>query len=93
MYSFLKKWAIPGPFFVYFRLFKQTLQFLQQIYVKNAHLVSIAGIQPPDLQSMSLSSHNHLTSASQQAESIEFTRTIQIVNVICFNKTKPKMTL
>ena len=32
--SFLKKWANPGLFFVYFRLFKQTLQFLQQINVK-----------------------------------------------------------
>ena len=28
------KWAILGLFFVYFRLFKQRLQFLQQIYVK-----------------------------------------------------------
>ena len=28
-----KKWAIPGLFFIYFRLFKQILQFLQQIYV------------------------------------------------------------
>ena len=31
---FKKKWANPGLFFVYFRLFKQTLQFLQQINVK-----------------------------------------------------------
>ena len=31
---FLKKWANPGLFFVYFRLFKQTLQLLQQINVK-----------------------------------------------------------
>ena len=29
----LIKWAIPGLFFVYFCLFKQTLQFLQQINV------------------------------------------------------------
>ena len=29
-----KKWANPGLFLVYFRLFKQTLEFLQQIYVK-----------------------------------------------------------
>ena len=28
------KWAIPGLFFIYFRLFKQTLQFMQQIYLK-----------------------------------------------------------
>jgi len=31
---FLKKWAYPGLFFIYFRLFKHTLQFLQQINVK-----------------------------------------------------------
>ena len=31
---FIKKWAIPGLFFVNFRLFIQTLQFLQQINVK-----------------------------------------------------------
>ena len=30
----LKKWANPGLFFIYFRLFKHTLQFLQQINVK-----------------------------------------------------------
>ena len=30
-FFFLKKWANPGLFFVYFRLFKQTLQILQQI--------------------------------------------------------------
>ena len=29
----IKKWAILGLFFVYFHLFKQTLLFLQQIYV------------------------------------------------------------
>ena len=32
-----KKWAIPGLSFIYFRLFKQTLQFLYQINVKNVH--------------------------------------------------------
>ena len=31
---FFLKWANPGLFFVYFRLFKQTIQFLQQINVK-----------------------------------------------------------
>ena len=35
----------PGPFFIYFRLFKHTLQFLQQINVKNFHLVYGAGIR------------------------------------------------
>ena len=33
--QFFKKWANPGLFFVYFCLFKQALQFLQQINVKN----------------------------------------------------------
>ena len=32
--SFFKKMGQPRPLFVYFRLFKQTLQFLQQINVK-----------------------------------------------------------
>ena len=36
---FFLKWANPGLFFVYFRLFKQTLQFWQQINVKNVHPV------------------------------------------------------
>ena len=31
---FLKKWANPGLYFIYFHLFKHTLQFLQQINVK-----------------------------------------------------------
>ena len=31
---FLKKWANPGLFYIYFRLFKHTLHFLQQIKVK-----------------------------------------------------------
>ena len=31
---FLKKWANPGLFFIYFRLFKQTLKILQQISEK-----------------------------------------------------------
>ena len=30
---FLKKWANPGLFFIYFRIFKHTLQILQQIGV------------------------------------------------------------
>ena len=31
---FLLKWANPGLFFLYFRILKHTLQFLQQINVK-----------------------------------------------------------
>ena len=33
-FSFLKNWANPGLFFIYFRLFKHTPQFLQQINLK-----------------------------------------------------------
>ena len=32
--AIFKKWANPGLFLIHFRLFKQMLQFLQQIYVK-----------------------------------------------------------
>ena len=49
-----KKWTIPRFFFLSFCLFKQTLQFLQQIYVKIVHSVYGAGIQTRDLQIMSL---------------------------------------
>ena len=52
--SFLNEWAIPGLFFVYFRLFKQTLQFSQQINVKNVHPVYGAGIQTHNLRNISL---------------------------------------
>ena len=45
---FLKKLGHPRP------LFKQTLQFLQQIYVKNDHPVYGAGIRTHDLQNSSL---------------------------------------
>ena len=37
-------------FFVYFRLYKQALQFLQQINVKNFHIVYSAGIRTHDLE-------------------------------------------
>ena len=49
-----KKWANPGLFSVYFRLFKQTLKFLQQINVKNVHEVSSTGIQTHNLMITSL---------------------------------------
>ena len=50
----IKKWAILGLFFVYFRLFKQTLQFLQ-IYVKKCydHLSYGARIWTHDLRTTS----------------------------------------
>ena len=38
----------PGLFFVQFCLFKQKLQFLQQIYVKYVHPVYSAGIRTND---------------------------------------------
>ena len=37
------------PLFVHFRLFKQKLQFLQQINVKNVHSVYGVGIRTHDL--------------------------------------------
>ena len=48
---FLKKWATSFSFC--FRLFKQTCQFSQQMYVKNGHPVFGAGIRTHDLQDMS----------------------------------------
>ena len=51
---FFKKWAIPGLFFFTFFLFKQTLQFLHQINVKNVHPVYSAGIRTPNHHVMSL---------------------------------------
>ena len=48
------EWAIPGLFLVYFHLLKQTLQFLQQINVKNVQPIYSAGIRTHNLQNMSL---------------------------------------
>ena len=48
------KLAIPGLFFKYFRLFKQTLQFLQQLHVKSVPPVYSAGIKTHNLRNMSL---------------------------------------
>ena len=53
-YFFKIKWANPGFFFIYFHLFKQTLQFLQQINAKNVHPVSGARIQTHKLLITSL---------------------------------------
>ena len=55
---FLKKWANSGLFLIYFRLFKHTLQFLQQTNVKNGHQVYGAGIWTRNLWNMSQS---HIT--------------------------------
>ena len=39
-----RKWVKPGLFIIYFRLFKHTLQFLQQINVKNSQGIPIRQI-------------------------------------------------
>ena len=49
----------PGLFFMYFHLFKQTLQFLQQINVKNVHPVSGTGIRTHNLLIASLLPYGH----------------------------------
>ena len=51
---FLKKWTIPGLFFIYFRLLSETMQILQQINLKNVHPGTGAGTQTHDLLIMSL---------------------------------------
>ena len=51
---FLKNGPTSASFLFIFVLFKQTLQFLQQIYVKNVHPVYGAGIQTHDLRNVSL---------------------------------------
>ena len=48
------KMCYPGLFFVYFCLFKQTLQVFKQINVKNVHPVYGAGIQTRNLRNTSL---------------------------------------
>ena len=50
------KWAIPGLFLIYFRPFKQTLQFLQQIHVEKyyVHPVYGAGIRTHNIRNTSL---------------------------------------
>ena len=51
---FFKKWPTPASFSFIFGLFKQTIQFLPQMYVKNVHPVYSAGIQTHDLQNITL---------------------------------------
>ena len=51
---FFKKWANPGLFFIYFRLFQRTLQFLQQINVKNVLLVYDSNSWPLESDSPSI---------------------------------------
>ena len=53
-YSIFFKWSNPRLFSVYFCLFKQTLQFLQQIIVKNVQPVSGTGIRTHNLLITSL---------------------------------------
>ena len=58
--DFFKKWAILGLFFVYFSLFKQTLLFLQQKYVKKIMTIqyTVTGFKPTTFETQ-VSSHNH----------------------------------
>ena len=51
---FLKKWANPGLFIVYFRSFHTNNTMFQQIYVKNVNPVYGAGIRAHVLRNMSL---------------------------------------
>ena len=50
------------PLFVYFRIFKQALQFLKQIYVKNVHPDTMLGFKPTAFRTW-VSSYNHWTRA------------------------------
>ena len=52
--SFFKNVPIPASFSFILGLFKQTLQFLQQMYVKNVHPVYGAGIRTHDIQNVCL---------------------------------------
>ena len=59
--NMLFKWAHPWLFFIYFRLFKQTIQFLQQINVKNVkisiHYIA-PGFEPATFRTWVVA-HNH----------------------------------
>ena len=52
------KWANPGHFFIYFRLFKHTLQFFQQINVKMSIQYMVQGLELMTFSTWD-SSHNH----------------------------------
>ena len=53
-WTFFKKWANPGLFFVYFQSFQANNTILQQINVKNIHPVNGARIRTHDLRNISL---------------------------------------
>ena len=48
----------PALFFIYFRLFKHTLQFLQQINVKKSIQYIALGLEPTTIVTL-VSFHNH----------------------------------
>ena len=53
-------WAIPGIFLIYFCLFKLTIQFLQQIYVKNVMSIKYMALGFKLMTfGTQVSSHNH----------------------------------
>ena len=45
LFCFFKKWANPSLFFIYFCLFEQKLQFLQQINVKMSIQYPVLGFE------------------------------------------------
>ena len=64
MESLFKKWADPASFSLIFRLFKQTIQFLQQINVKNVMFIQYSGPGfEPTTSWTWVVSHNHYTRA------------------------------
>ena len=54
VFFFKKNGPTPASLLFIFSLLKQTLQFLQQLYVKNVHPVYFAGIRTHDLWNVSL---------------------------------------
>ena len=52
--SFFKKMGQPRPLFIYFRHFQTQITIVQQINVKNVHLVYVAGIRTHNIWNMSL---------------------------------------
>ena len=49
---YFNKWAIHGLFFIYFRLFKPTLQFLQQICIKKSIQYMLLGFEPTTFRTL-----------------------------------------
>ena len=70
-YCFFKKWANPGLFFCLFLVFSKTIQFLQQINVKNVQIsiqYTALGFKPTTFQTWVVT-HYHKTRAPVQKNS------------------------